>query len=49
MKIAEWRKSKRLIKGPVVEVILVALITALVNYPNVFMRLVQLCTDGLRS
>ncbi|KAI9826388.1 MAG: hypothetical protein M1832_000305 [Thelocarpon impressellum] len=38
MKIAEWRKSTWLSKSPVVEVVLVALITALINYPNVFMR-----------
>ncbi|KAI9665429.1 MAG: hypothetical protein M1829_005708 [Trizodia sp. TS-e1964] len=38
MKIAEWRKSSPLFKGPVTEVIAVALVTALINFPNVFMR-----------
>ncbi|KAI9841029.1 MAG: hypothetical protein M1837_001059 [Sclerophora amabilis] len=38
MKIAQWRKSSPLTKRPVTEVILVALFTAFLNYPNVFMR-----------
>lgn len=40
MKVAEWRKVSRPIKGPVTEVIIVALLTAIINYPNVFMRYV---------
>lgn len=43
MKIAEWRKHSRLIKSPVLEVVAVALVTALINYPNVFMRCVTTC------
>ena len=38
MAIARWRKSSRIIEYPVLEVFLAALITALANYPNVFMR-----------
>jgi chloride channel 3/4/5 len=38
MKIAKWRRNLRLSKYPVMEVCLVALLTALVNYPNKFMK-----------
>ena len=38
MKIARWRKSSRWANLPTVEVLIVALITAIVNYPNKFMR-----------
>ncbi|ORY11918.1 chloride channel protein 3 [Clohesyomyces aquaticus] len=38
MKVAEWRKTQPLIKGPVMEVVLVAFVTAIVNYPIKFMR-----------
>ncbi|KAI9815505.1 MAG: hypothetical protein M1827_002639 [Pycnora praestabilis] len=38
MKIAQWRKSSNIIKGPIFEVILVSLVTALANFPNLFMR-----------
>jgi chloride channel 3/4/5 len=38
MRIAEWRRNKPFFKGPVVEVIAVAFVTALVNYPIKFMR-----------
>jgi len=38
MKVAEWRKTRPILKGPVFEVVIVALITALVNYPVKFMR-----------
>ncbi|KAI9852997.1 MAG: hypothetical protein M1838_002776 [Thelocarpon superellum] len=38
MRVAEWRTSTRFIKGPVLEVLVVTLLTAMINYPNVFMR-----------
>jgi chloride channel 3/4/5 len=38
MAIAEWRRNRTWLKRPVVEVILVALVTALVNFPIKFMR-----------
>lgn len=38
MKIAEWRRSSNIVKWPVLEVVLVSLLTALVNFPNRFMR-----------
>ena len=38
MFIAKWRRDSRLSNSPVLEVILVALITAIINYPNKFMR-----------
>lgn len=37
MKIAKWRKNRRN-SYPVLEVIIVSLITALINFPNIFMR-----------
>ncbi len=38
MKIAEWRRSSSIVKGPVMEVLIVSLLTALINFPNIFMR-----------
>ena len=38
MKINKWRRNFRISKYPVFEVCLVAVITALVNFPNKFMR-----------
>ncbi|KAI9807777.1 MAG: hypothetical protein M1825_005082 [Sarcosagium campestre] len=38
MKIAGWRRSHKPIGGVVTEVVIVALFTAIVNFPNVFMR-----------
>jgi chloride channel 3/4/5 len=38
MRIAEWRRDKPFFRGPVLEVIAVALVTALINYPIKFMR-----------
>lgn len=38
MKIAEWRKTSRWAGTPVFEVLAVALLTAVVNFPNKFMR-----------
>src|SRR3569833_393766 len=38
MKVAEWKKSTTWLPGPMVQVAAVALLTALVNYPNLYMR-----------
>jgi chloride channel 3/4/5 len=38
MKIAEWRQNRTYFRGPVLEVVAVALITALINFPIKFMR-----------
>ncbi|RDL34318.1 uncharacterized protein BP5553_07446 [Venustampulla echinocandica] len=38
MKIAQWRQSTGWLPGPIIQVLLVALVTALVNYPNLYMR-----------
>lgn len=38
MAVARWKKSTTWLPGPVVQVIFVALLTALVNYPNLYMR-----------
>ncbi|KAF2126220.1 hypothetical protein P153DRAFT_378419 [Dothidotthia symphoricarpi CBS 119687] len=38
MSVAEWRKNRTYLKGPVTEVVLVAFVTAVVNYPIKFMR-----------
>ncbi|KAJ9639426.1 chloride channel [Coniosporium tulheliwenetii] len=38
MRIAEWRRSHPIFKGPVLEVVFVTLITALINFPIKFMR-----------
>ncbi len=38
MKIAKWRKTSRWASTPVFEVLAIALLTAIVNFPNKFMR-----------
>ncbi|RYO81248.1 hypothetical protein DL766_000264 [Monosporascus sp. MC13-8B] len=38
MRVAQWRKSKPWLPGPVTQVFIVALLTALINYPNFYMR-----------
>lgn len=38
MKIAQWKKSTPWLPGPIAQVIIVASLTALVNYPNLYMR-----------
>ncbi|KAL2021019.1 hypothetical protein VTK56DRAFT_7674 [Thermocarpiscus australiensis] len=38
MRVAEWRKSTAWLPGPVIQVVAVACLTALVNYPNHYMR-----------
>ncbi|GAB1320726.1 chloride channel [Madurella fahalii] len=38
MKVAKWRKSTGWLPGPVAQVVLVACLTALINYPNNYMR-----------
>ncbi|KAK4123619.1 hypothetical protein N657DRAFT_596230 [Parathielavia appendiculata] len=38
MKVARWRKSTARLPGPVAQVVIVACLTALVNYPNRYMR-----------
>jgi chloride channel 3/4/5 len=38
MKFAEWRKNQAWLPGPVTQVVLVAFLTALVNFPNLYMR-----------
>ena len=38
MKIANWRRNLRIAQYPVLEVYMVATVTALVNFPNQFMR-----------
>lgn len=38
MKVAQWKKAATWLPGTVTQVMLVALITALVNYPNFYMR-----------
>ncbi|MCJ1479865.1 hypothetical protein MMC06_000019 [Schaereria dolodes] len=38
MAIARWRKSSKISKSPVLEVFIVATITAVINFPNIFMR-----------
>ena len=38
MKIAKWRKTSRWAGTPILEVLAVALLTAVVNFPNKFMR-----------
>lgn len=38
IKIAEWKKSCKWLPGPVGQVIAVALLTAIINYPNLYMR-----------
>ncbi|MBE3111333.1 MAG: chloride channel protein, partial [Acidobacteria bacterium] len=38
MAIARWKKTARWLPGPITQVVIVALATALVNYPNVYMK-----------
>lgn len=38
MKIAQWRKFSRWAKFPIIEVFVTALLTAIINFPNKFMR-----------
>ncbi|CAO2651697.1 Nn.00g042670.m01.CDS01 [Neocucurbitaria sp. VM-36] len=38
MGVAEWRKHRQYLKGPVTEVVIVSFITALINFPIKFMR-----------
>jgi chloride channel 3/4/5 len=38
MKIAEWKKAAAWMPGPIIQVLLVAILTALINYPNLYMR-----------
>ncbi|KAF2819311.1 hypothetical protein CC86DRAFT_460461 [Ophiobolus disseminans] len=38
MGVAEWRKNRTYLKGPVTEVVIVSGVTALINYPIKFMR-----------
>lgn len=38
MQFAAWKKSVRWMPGPVTLVVLIALLTALINYPNLYMR-----------
>ena len=38
MKVAKWRLTSRFASSPILEVTLVALVTAVVNFPNMFMR-----------
>lgn len=36
--MAEWKNSAKWLPGPIIQVIAVALLTALINYPNLYMR-----------
>lgn len=38
MKIADWKKSSSYTPEPIIQVVAIALLTALVNYPNIYMR-----------
>jgi chloride channel 3/4/5 len=38
MKVAQWKRSTTWLPGPVSQVAIVALLTALINYPNHYMR-----------
>jgi len=38
MKIAQWKKSATWLPGPITQILAVASLTALVNYPNLYMR-----------
>lgn len=38
MRVAQWKKSASWLPGPLTQVTLVALLTALINYPNFYMR-----------
>lgn len=49
MKVAAWRKNSIVKKFPVTEVLVVTVVTALVNYPIVFMRFVNSLRLYIRS
>lgn len=38
MKFAEWKNSASWLPGPIMQVMVVALVTALINYPNFYMK-----------
>lgn len=38
MKVAEWKKTATWLPGPIVQIMIVAVLTALINYPNLYMR-----------
>jgi chloride channel 3/4/5 len=38
MRVAQWKKSSNWLPGPLSQVAIVALLTALINYPNFYMR-----------
>lgn len=38
LKIADWRKNTSGLPGPIIQVVIVALLTALTNFPNIYMR-----------
>ncbi|KAK0121855.1 hypothetical protein ONS95_010134 [Cadophora gregata] len=38
MKVAQWKKRATWLPGPITQVVIVALLTALINYPNFYMR-----------
>ena len=38
MMIARWRRSSKIAEYPMLEVFLVSMVTAIVNFPNIFMR-----------
>lgn len=38
IKIAEWKNSNKWLPGPITQVLGVAFLTALINYPNLYMR-----------
>ena len=38
MAVARWKKSKPWLPGPITQVVLVALLTAIINYPNFYMK-----------
>lgn len=38
MKVAQWKKAATWLPGPITQVMIVALLTALINYPNFYMR-----------
>ncbi|KAH8805673.1 chloride channel-like protein 3 [Xylogone sp. PMI_703] len=38
MKVAQWKKSASWLPGSITQVMIVALLTALINYPNYYMR-----------
>ncbi|KAF4638045.1 hypothetical protein G7Y89_g23 [Cudoniella acicularis] len=38
MRVAQWKKAATWLPGPITQVAIVALLTALINYPNFYMR-----------